>query len=392
MKVLYVNAMGATTKNPAGGIFVSQRINALRQLGVEVIPVSLKIEYSRLTKIMLKLRGIEDSGQLLSCQRGICYQLMSVHMNLKNTFFARMDSSIYNKIFQRSIVKELCKFQDIDLIHLHWCWPMGIAVYDLAKKLGIPYVLTFHGSDINIQLKMEHVRSAMLEIMENAASVEFISNALQKEAIFQGFSGKNSIIIYNGIDTEVFYKRERKNKIKKIGFVGNLIEIKGADRLPAILKGIKSQYHDEIEFVIIGKGKLAENIKNETVGLPVFFKGQLPPEELAQEYSQMDILIVPSRMEGYPCVIKEAQACGVVPIGNDVGGIREAIGEYGVVVTAMNEKNLVSSFVTHAVELLEGKKQIDVDEMMREAVKCSWVEKQKVSKKNYENILLNIKQ
>ena len=40
----------------------------------------------------------------------------------------------------------------------------------------------------------------------------------------------------------------------------------------------------------------------------------------------MDVMIIPSRREGFGCVITEANACGVPVVGSDAGGISEAIG------------------------------------------------------------------
>ena len=47
MKILYLNAMGPTENFEQGGIFVTQRIKALMQLDVQVIPVSSGDVYKR---------------------------------------------------------------------------------------------------------------------------------------------------------------------------------------------------------------------------------------------------------------------------------------------------------------------------------------------------------
>ncbi len=37
-----------------------------------------------------------------------------------------------------------------DLIHAHFAMPSGGAAAIVSKALGIPYVLTLHGSDVNV--------------------------------------------------------------------------------------------------------------------------------------------------------------------------------------------------------------------------------------------------
>lgn len=56
LKILYINAMGPTERNPQGGIFVTHRIKALTELGVQVIPVSFGLEYSRLVNKILNIK------------------------------------------------------------------------------------------------------------------------------------------------------------------------------------------------------------------------------------------------------------------------------------------------------------------------------------------------
>ena len=392
MKILYINGMGPVKKASLSGIFVSQRILALKKLGVQIVPVNARLVYSYVLQLLRRLKRISDNGKLLSQQLNIDYYVITVKVNLYDILKARISPTAYKKVLKRDLYSRL-KMVDADVIHLHWCWPVGLILPELAAKQGIPYVLTFHGSDINIQLQNPTVKPVMLDIMENAASVEFVSQALLDRAIVSGYSGENAIVIYNGIDTDTFYRKpdqdRDKDRHKCVGFVGNLLPVKGADRLPEIFSRIMVSYKDELDFIVVGQGDLAEKLKEQMESLPVTFTGQLSPKQLSDIYNRMDVLVVPSRNEGYSCVIKEAQACGVIPGGCDVGGIGEAVGLYGSVVPVVQEDELCGQLAGRVVDYLEGKFTINLEEMAFEAEKCSWTARQKESLRNYEQILLN---
>ena len=54
-----------------------------------------------------------------------------------------------------------------------------------------------------------------------------------------------------------------------------------------------------------------------------------------------------SVMEGFPNALGEAMACGCVPIGSNVSGIPELIGDTGIVIT---KKNVV--YLERSIQLL----------------------------------------
>jgi len=64
----------------------------------------------------------------------------------------------------------------------------------------------------------------------------------------------------------------------------------------------------------------------------------------------MDVMILPSRNEGFPTVVNEAQACGTCVVGSSNGGIPEAIGfpEYVV----QEGENFEERFAKKVVEVL----------------------------------------
>jgi len=96
---------------------------------------------------------------------------------------------------------------------------------------------------------------------------------------------------------------------------------------------------------------LREEIKKETEGLNIIFTGRLPQQEVAKWMNAMDVMILPSRNEGFGAVAIEAQACGTCVVGSSNGGIPEAIGfpEYVV----QEGENFEERFAKKVVEILE---------------------------------------
>ena len=107
----------------------------------------------------------------------------------------------------------------------------------------------------------------------------------------------------------------------------NLIEIKRADKLIEIFERIRERV-ENVKFIVVGDGYLRKKMEQEAKerGLEVLFTGRLSQKEVALYMNAMDVMVLPSRNEGWPCVVLEAQACGTCVVGSSNGGIPEAIG------------------------------------------------------------------
>lgn len=82
----------------------------------------------------------------------------------------------------------------------------------------------------------------------------------------------------------------------------------------------------------------------------------------------MDVMILPSRNEGFGAVVIEAQSCGVPVVGSDNGGIPEAVGNGGIIVKEGDyfEKR----FATAVIELLDN--PIDSETLRQRSLSFSW--------------------
>ena len=130
----------------------------------------------------------------------------------------------------------------------------------------------------------------------------------------------------NGPGYEAASQPERRAAARlRVGFLGRFDPQKGVDRYIEIATALGA----EMSFIAAGGAVMGASI-----AFPDTLVPQAPiltREGLDDFYASIDILVLPSRDEGLPLTILEAQRAGVVVIASDVGAVREAVsnGETG---------------------------------------------------------------
>lgn len=164
----------------------------------------------------------------------------------------------------------------------------------------------------------------------------------------RGYQEQRMEVVPNGIDTSTFRPNEQLRMEQRrewgvpdsaplVGMLGRFDPAKGqADfvRLAAVVVGA----NPTVRFVSVGKCTdeqwelLAGLVDGLGLGGHVLVRGQtLHPERALNAF---DVLVLPSKTEGFPNVVAEAMACGVPVVGFDVGDTRIILDEYGAVVAA----------------------------------------------------------
>ncbi len=337
-KILIINGILPTSKPFTLSSFIQKRIELLKKNGWKYQLISFDFIDS-LSTFLFKQFFHKPSDY-----KRIPYE--SLHTDtyfweFKTGFRSLIDLFFINRVFIKLIkaFNNQINFNKFDLIHAHFAYPAGVFAFFIKKKYKIPYCLTLHGSDIHtIPYFSKKYKRYTLLALENADKCIFVSNSLIKEAKNLGYSAHNALVSYNGFDEKIFFYKDKsiskqnlniKTKFL-VGFVGNLIPIKNASFLLEIFQKVYQEIND-IQFAIIGNGELFSEIEQNCSEsqCPVIMTGKLKPNNVAEYMQAMDILILPSKNEGFGCVIIEAHACGTYVIGSHVGGIPEAIGSYG---------------------------------------------------------------
>ncbi|MHC6526043.1 glycosyltransferase, partial [Vibrio proteolyticus] len=183
-------------------------------------------------------------------------------------------------------------------------------------------------------LENSKVRSVVRFLLRNNRSTRLFCNQDEKNRV-----GNKDDIVTNGIGIEIYNFPQKKIDVKRIEnekeyrllYVGRLIEDKGVYDCIEVLKNLRSKGYS-VELILVGdvyknnpsslNRDNIEQLKRE-FGEAISFVGF--SNNILYWYQYADILLLPSRREGFPVVAMEANAVGLPVIGYDVPGVRDAI-------------------------------------------------------------------
>ena len=193
-----------------------------------------------------------------------------------------------------------------DLVHVHWL-PNAVA----ALPAGKPYVVTVHGSDLELARRAPPLARLLLR---RARAVIAVSTALAEEA--RRLGAHDVRVIPNGVDIPLAAGEETEPPY--VLYAGRLSPEKGVEDLLAAADGLR--------LVVAGDGPLRGRVPDAL--------GFVPRPELERLLAGAAVVACPSRREGFGVVCAEAMARGRAVVASDVGGLRDLVrdGETGLLV------------------------------------------------------------
>ncbi len=136
----------------------------------------------------------------------------------------------------------------------------------------------------------------------------------------------------------------------KLVFVGNLTHRKGVDILLNVLSKIDKGY----KLDLIGDGKeyksLEEIVRNKNLKDKIKFLKTLNNHQLLTIIGNYDVLILPSRHDGWGAVINEGLMAGLFVVCSDQCGASELINEKNGIVFSHRTKNSLFKALTFCLE------------------------------------------
>jgi glycosyltransferase involved in cell wall biosynthesis len=118
----------------------------------------------------------------------------------------------------------------------------------------------------------------------------------------------------------------------RLCFIGSWIERKGIDDLAPILLTVR-QYHSDAKLLIAGSEANRKEVLStfpESLQPTIQVVPHYENQELPSLLGGAEILVFPSRSEGYPVAMVEAMACGIVPVCYEIPGPSHIVKTSGV--------------------------------------------------------------
>ena len=194
----------------------------------------------------------------------------------------------------------------------------------IAKKCGVPVTIA-HARSAGVDKGIKGVATRLLRMpLKKKCDHMFACSMLAAESVFgteNAHAGKVKIV-QNAIDVKQFiYREETRIRMRRalsledkfvIGHVGRFHYAKNHEYLLAVFQKIVSRKSNAV-LLLLGEGSRMEEMKERASALgvadQVIFCGN--QKETWNYYQAMDFFVFPSRFEGLPGTVVEAQAAGL---------------------------------------------------------------------------------
>lgn len=234
------------------------------------------------------------------------------------------------------LFRKVVKKEKPDIVHVQYMAPGAIPIL-LLRIMGLKNIIvTLHtAADIYPSLRLIHflqkycVRA--FTCITLLAEKSFFDCA-QLYTTSTKLCKRNHFTIYNSLSDhfKIADGPRSFNSPITLGVVSRLEKIKGMDLIIDAYALIKERF-PSTRLIVVGDGysSVKEDMQVRATELhlndSIQWKGRRAIEELPDLYRQMDIVLIPSRSEGFGLTAIEAMSQGCVVVASNVGGLPEIV-------------------------------------------------------------------
>lgn len=339
MKILIIARGYPTKKRIQNGNFESLQAHALKDIGHDIIYISVALR---------SFRAFKDVGFKYENIDGVHVYSLNKFMPIVRFLPEKLKEQMRKKLLKQLYQKIQERHGTPDIIHSHYLHISGITL-GLKEMYNIPWVCTEHWSYLASDKISNKIQKLGEKVYNNADLVLAVSASLQKK-IKDHFVIESKIV--NNMVSKKFFNISRSiNNDDTFNFiaVGSLIYRKGYDIL--IKAFANASFGKNITLRIIGDGDKKEELMQLTDSLNVsdqiIFTGLKNHNEVLEIMSKSDALVLTSRAETFGVVLIEALALGLPVIATICGGPEEFVNsENGILIEPNNIDATTSALKT----------------------------------------------
>ena len=224
------------------------------------------------------------------------------------------------------------------LVHAHFATNAPPAAL-IARKLGVPLIVTCHGVDITSIARTAAQRRRRQGVFRESTRVLAVSRFIAGAVEDAGCPPEKIVVHYIGVDTEFFSPSDRPRGSSQVLFVARLVPKKGLIHLIRAMEQVDRAVPG-VELLVAGEGPLRAELEREAAARRVraTFLGVQTPAQVRELMRGATVLCGPGVVaasgdaEGLGIIFLEAQAVGLPVLASTSGGIAEGIvdGETGL--------------------------------------------------------------
>ena len=288
----------------------------------------------------------------------------------ENVFYHEVDTEDY-PLFEyppydtalASKIVDVVKYQNLDLLHVHYAIPHAAVAY-MAKKIlltqgrYLPVVTTLHGTDITLVGNNSAFAPVVEFSINKSDGVTAVSENLKEDTLRLFNIQREVKVIYNFIDFDRF-KKVNKDHFKKIiapegerilVHTSNFRKVKRVEDVILIFKQVQEKIPSKL--LMIGDGPERQNAerlcRDLGLGNEVRFLGK--QDAIEELLAICDLFIMPSESESFGLAALEAMACEVPVVSSNGGGLPE-VNIHGVT-GFMSNVGDIDEMAQYAIQLL----------------------------------------
>ncbi|MCB9729562.1 MAG: N-acetyl-alpha-D-glucosaminyl L-malate synthase BshA [Deltaproteobacteria bacterium] len=259
-----------------------------------------------------------------------------------------LESPSYTVALASKIV-EVCEWEGLDLVHVHYAVPHAASALLARSTLGARaprFLTTLHGTDTTLVGADPAYRSVTRHAIEQSDGVSVPSEFLRRAAVQRlGLDPALPVeVLPNFVDTEAFAPAEGPNgrclaqlfggtdPALTLVHVSNFRQVKRTVDLIEVFARVAREVPARLLMIGDGPERSLCETRLREAGLADRARFLGMQEHFADLLSRTDVFVLPSESESFGLAALEAQSCGVPVVASDAGGLPEVVadGETGL--------------------------------------------------------------